>query len=587
VTCKDGDTTGATQLNSLAPDASGVAHPSTSETNLAPGNYNFMAVVAGNTNYTGKTGVCEPFTVDKASLGISTTVHNNAGDVPLVGNLPLGGGAHDSATVTGKASGFDLPNVTFYFFDKGVTCTNGDITGGTQLNTLAPNQTTGVAHPSTSETNLAPGNYNFMAVVAGNSNYTGATGNCEPFTVNKASLGINTTVHSDTPDQALVGNLPLNGGAHDSAAVTGKVSGFDLPNVTFYFFDKGVTCTNGDTTGGTQLNTMAPNQTTGVAHPSTSETNLAPGNYNFMAVVAGNTNYTGATGNCEPFTVNKGTPTIHTTLKNAANDSTINNGTALTGFPSVYDTSALSGQVGSFSFDTTATVTYRFFTNSACSGTPFDTDQQSVIPPSTVPKSKTEGPLIPGSYAFQAYYSGNANYAAATSECEPFSVVLNTLTPGYWKNHLANSSSKGPWYTTDCKTVGKSGGSCSTNGPWAIQYLATMSLGNFPVPNIGTAAQVFQAMNCSISGDQNAIGCLAGHLLAAKLNLANGTYGYPCILQAVADADAFLKAQIVQGVTGITYVGPSGKYTLNAAQRALAVKLKTTLDNYNNGSVVC
>ena len=58
-------------------------------------------------------------------------------------------------------------------------------------------------------------------------------------------------------------------------------------------------------------------------------------------------------------------------------------------------------------------------------------------------------------------------------------------------------------------------------------------------------------------------------------------------MQTVADADAFLQAQTVNGVPGINYTGPSGKYTLTAAQRALAVQLKTTLDNYNNGSLSC
>jgi hypothetical protein len=204
----------------------------------------------------------------------------------------------------------------------------------------------------------------------------------------------------------------------------------------------------------------------------------------------------------------------------------------------------------------------------------------------TVPKSKTEGPLAPGSYAFQAYYSGNGNYKDATSECEPFTIVLNAFTPGYWKNHMANSNSKGPFFSTDCKNVQKYGGSCSTNGPWAIQYLPK-SLGNFSVANIVIASQVFQAMNCSSTKPQDAIGCLAGHLLASKLNLANGSPAFPCIVQTVADADAFLQAQTVNGVPGINYTGPSGKYTLTAAQRALAVQLKSTLDNYNNSSLSC
>ena len=89
-------------------------------------------------------------------------------------------------------------------------------------------------------------------------------------------------------------------------------------------------------------------------------------------------------------------------------------------------------------------------------------------------------------------------------------------------------------------------------------------------------------MNCSSTKDQDAIGCLAGHLLATKLNLANGSLACPGILQAVADADAFLKGQTVNGVPGINYIGPSGTYKLTAAQRNLVISLKNKFDKYNN-----
>jgi hypothetical protein len=125
------------------------------------------------------------------------------------------------------------------------------------------------------------------------------------------------------------------------------------------------------------------------------------------------------------------------------------------------------------------------------------------------------------------------------------------------------------------------GGSCSNNGPWAIQYLPK-SLGNYQVDTITKAAQVFKTMNCSSTKAQDAVGCLAGHLLATKLNLANGSLACPGILQAVADADAFLKGQVVNGVTGINYTGPSGSYNLTSAQRNLVISLKDKLDKYNN-----
>lgn len=90
--------------------------------------------------------------------------------------------------------------------------------------------------------------------------------------------------------------------------------------------------------------------------------------------------------------------------------------------------------------------------------------------------------------------------------------------------------------------------------------------------NILTAAKIFAAMNCSSTKDQDAVGCLAGHLLASKLNRANNSLS--CIDPVIAQADALL--------TSLNYQGPGLKYTLTAAQRTLAISLKTQLDRYNN-----
>ena len=52
---------------------------------------------------------------------------------------------------------------------------------------------------------------------------------------------------------------------------------------------------------------------------------------------------------------------------------------------------------------------------------------------------------------------------------------------------------------------------------------------------------MFNAMNCATSSALDAIGCLAGHLLATKLNIANGSDA--CIQGVVDKTDAFLKGQ--------------------------------------------
>src|ERR687887_642546 len=133
-------------------------------------------------------------------------------------------------------------------------------------------------------------------------------------------------------------------------------------------------------------------------------------------------------------------------------------------------------------------------------------------------------------------------------------------TIGYWKNHRSQMSA-----------------------------LLPQKLGNYNVATLAQAIAVFNAANCSSSTSQSAIGCLAGQLLAAELNLAN--FASPCIQPTVNKATSFLNGGTVtvngKTAAGVNYVGPSGTYTLNATQRAIAVALSGALDAYNNNSKSC
>jgi hypothetical protein len=162
------------------------------------------------------------------------------------------------------------------------------------------------------------------------------------------------------------------------------------------------------------------------------------------------------------------------------------------------------------------------------------------------------------------------------------------FTPGYWKNHL------GPTGACLASLHLPSGTGCSSNGPWtstwanSAQYKCLGGADNclplaappYKVDTILKAAQVFALMNCSNTGsnaaqNQNAMGCLAGHLLSAKYN-RNINGSDPCIAATIAAADAFLFAN--------GYVGPGGNYTgLGVPNRNTAIALKTSLDNYDNG----
>jgi hypothetical protein len=91
--------------------------------------------------------------------------------------------------------------------------------------------------------------------------------------------------------------------------------------------------------------------------------------------------------------------------------------------------------------------------------------------------------------------------------------------------------------------------------------------------NCGSSSAILVAMNCGSSKDQDAVGCLAGHLLSAELNVKNGANN--CINPVIAQADALL--------VSIGYAGPGKRYTLTPQQRQQLIALKDKLDRYNNG----
>jgi hypothetical protein len=91
----------------VALDGSGVAHPSASTGSLGAGSYAFQAHYVGDDNYNGSTSDCEPFSIGKASPGITTTPNPTSGNVGVTLN--------DSATLS---NGFNpTGSITFKLYD--------------------------------------------------------------------------------------------------------------------------------------------------------------------------------------------------------------------------------------------------------------------------------------------------------------------------------------------------------------------------------------------------------------------------------------------------------------------------------------
>jgi len=159
----------------------------------------------------------------------------------------------------------------------------------------------------------------------------------------------------------------------------------------------------------------------------------------------------------------------------------------------------------------------------------------------------------PGTFTDNATATGtdtvDGNPAPVETASATVVVVSSTpaLSAGYWKNHQA-----------------------------ATTALLPQTLGGYTVTTFIQATAVFEAMNCSNSSTstQNAVGCLAGQLLAAELNVANNTSN-ACINSTLIAANQFLSS--------VSYIGPTGAYTLTSGQRSTAIGLANTLNNFNNG----
>jgi hypothetical protein len=134
-----------------------------------------------------------------------------------------------------------------------------------------------------------------------------------------------------------------------------------------------------------------------------------------------------------------------------------------------------------------------------------------------------------------------------SSYCNPPQTFTQNLTPGFWKNHEA-----------------------------ATTALLPLFLGNYKVDTFLKAKTILNGMGCGNGkGADGPINCMAGMLLAAELNLAQG--GNPCIQATLNTANALLVS-----------IGYSGykTYNVSPAVAAQAKTLHDTLSAYNVDAVI-
>src|SRR5207245_1237030 len=227
----------------------------------------------------------------------------------------------------------------------------------------------------------------------------------------KVAPTITTEIHD--ANHTVVTSVPVGTTVHDKATVSGTAR-TPTGTVTCKWFTSG-TCT------GMPAATSSPQTLVNGMVDATgfSQTPAAPGSYAFEASYSGDDNYTSGPKPCEVLTVTARTPTVATESHNASHAVV----TSVPAGSTVHDKATVSGSFGT----ATGTVTFTFFTTSStCAGTSVASGTVTLDASGVAHPPPGARPISPGSYAFDAHYSGDHNYTSAPKPCELLTVTALT-----------------------------------------------------------------------------------------------------------------------------------------------------------------
>jgi hypothetical protein len=228
-----------------------------------------------------------------------------------------------------------------------------------------------------------------------------------------------TVVKDGVTNQAWSGTETTGATAYDTASISGTDGPVPTGTLTYTFFQNGGCHGTGTTETVTLVDGVPPDASTTAP--------LGAGPYSYDAVYNGDGNYNPSpVGACEPFTVLPA-PTNVSNIVFSKQTGQAWNGTEVAG-GKADDTATLTGTVPGFV--PTGTVTYSYFANGTCGGTPVWTDTVTLTGTGGIPDSNATGALAAGTYSFDAAYGGDSNYAASgNSACQAFVVTPNTGSP--------------------------------------------------------------------------------------------------------------------------------------------------------------
>jgi len=366
-------------------------------TAAAAGTYRWIASYGGDANNAAVSGPCndtnESVVVTKASPAVATTAS---------ASVAAGGSISDSAALSGGTG--PTGTITFTLFGPdNASCT------GTPIFTSTEPVSGNANYGSGNFTAAAAGTYRFIAAYSGDANNSAAITACgdagESVVVTKATTAIVTTAS---------GSVAVGGQISDSATLSGGAA--PTGSITFNVYGPNdASCAN----------PPAFTSTTSVssgngAYGSGNFTPTAAGTYRFIASYGGDANNATATTACgdagESVVVTKATTAIVTTASASV---------AVGG--QISDSATLSG-----GDSPTGTITFTLFgpSNATCTGAPIFTSTKPVSGNASY-GSDNFTTAAPGTYAWVASYSGDANNTGATTACNDAneSVVVTKAAP--------------------------------------------------------------------------------------------------------------------------------------------------------------
>ena len=231
-----------------------------------------------------------------------------------------------------------------------------------------------------------------------------------------------TVLEDGATGQPWSGNEATGATATDTATVSVTDGPVPTGTLTYTFF------TNGSCQGSGTSETVT--LVAGVPPDATTTEPLGAGAYSYDAVYNGDGNDSpSAVSACAPFTVDP-TPTHVTNVVFSTQTGTAWSGTKTAG-AKADDTASLSGAVPGFV--PTGTLTYSYFANGTCGGTPVWTDTVNLTATGDIPNSNETEALGAGTYSFDTLYNGDQNYApSAVSACDAFVVTpITDLGPTF------------------------------------------------------------------------------------------------------------------------------------------------------------